>query len=128
MATMRPRGGALALAVSALLAQHLLYAGSLEKLWDLDIRKVLNAQGASHTRALPVLALRFSPDGRQLAAVTDWYGGKGAEKSRLLVIQVDHPAEDNRLFEIEAGEDNDLGGAGLSMLGWSPSRRDPACR
>jgi hypothetical protein len=96
-----------------------IHASSLKKVWDLDLRKVLDTKGANHTRALPVFALRFSPDGRQLAAVVDWYGPRDSEKSHLLVIQVDHQDADARLFEIEAGIDDDDGKD--SGLAWSPS-------
>ncbi len=109
----------LAVAVFLLLGRNPIHAASLKKLWDIDLRKILDAKGAGHTRDLPVFALRFSPDGQQVAVVADWYGAKGAENSHLLVIQLEHPGKDVRVFEIEAGIDDVDGRTG--GLGWSPS-------
>jgi len=95
------------------------HAETLKKIWDLDLRRVLDAKGVSHTRALPVFALRFSPDGQRLAAVIDRYGAKGAEKSRLLVVEVGHPQQDSHVFEVEAGADDALNGGPDPTFGWA---------
>ena len=40
-------------------------AGQLRKVWEVDLRKLVNATNG--LPEFPVLALRFSPDGRKLA-------------------------------------------------------------
>jgi hypothetical protein len=96
-------------------------AGSLHKVWDVDLRKVTEAQGASHTRDLPVFALRFSPDGHKLASVVDLYGPRDKEKSHLVILNIDHPELHSRIFEISGGLSDDEDGTGADDFGWSPS-------
>jgi hypothetical protein len=98
-------------------------AASFRKVWDLDLRKVIEVQGASHTRDLPVLALRFSPDGGKLASVVDLYGPRGKEKSHLVIIHLDQPQLNPRIFEIGGGLNYDENGPGQNNFGWSPSGR-----
>jgi hypothetical protein len=94
-------------------------AATLKTVWNIDVAKALDSLGVAHTRSLPVLALRFSADGQKLAAIVDWYGPKGGERSRLMVLDVLRPGSKPRSFEIAAGvnEDEEL----ASNFGWSAS-------
>jgi WD40 repeat protein len=97
-------------------------AGSLRKVWDVDLKKEIEAQGSIHTRDLPVFTLRFSPDGRKLAAVVDLYGPRGKERSHLIILNVDQPQRDSKIFEISGGLSDDENGTRENSFGWSPSR------
>jgi hypothetical protein len=94
---------------------------ALQRLPDIDVAKAIESAGGSHSRALPVLAIRFSPDGRKLAVIADWYGAKGSERSRLLVFDVLHPTTAPESFEIGAGVDESEDSGPASDFGWSPS-------
>lgn len=97
------------------------HAAGLRKVWDVDLRKMMEAQSVSHTRDLPVFALKFSPDGGKLAAVVDQYGPKGEEKSHLIILNVDQPQLNPRFFEVGGGFDAEENGPGQGDFGWSPS-------
>jgi hypothetical protein len=105
-----------ALALSAVLP--FAHAGTLRKVWEVDLRKVVPRSGGSPE--FPVFALRLSPNGRKLAVIADVYGAQEAKRSRLLVIDVDHPAASVRQFDIEWGIlENESGRA--PNFGWAPS-------
>ena len=63
-------------------------AGSLRKLWDIDLSNIVRQNEVDHSPDLPIRALRFSPDGKRLAVVADRYLSDGKYKSRLVIIQV----------------------------------------
>ena len=119
MAAVRPWNGAVLL-TGMLVVHSVTQAAGLQKLWDFDLRKVIELS-ASHNRDLPVLALRFSPNGKKLAVVFDWYGPKTAQKSHLLVLDASRPDGGTQLFEIEAGIDENQRGERAWGFGWSAS-------
>jgi len=108
------------LAISAVTGQALAADVGLRKVWDLDLRKVVEAKHLNHTRDLPVFGLRFSPNGRRLAAIVDLYGPTGKESSRLLVLDVHNPQLSPKAFDIIGlvGGEN---GPAIDEFGWSPS-------
>ncbi len=103
-------------------------AGSLRKVWEVDLKKAVRRADGMPT--FPVFGLRFSPDGRQLALIADVYDtsrraapGEGIGhywKDRLLVIDVNHPADAITVFGVKHGFTD--GGAAVNF-GWSPSSK-----
>lgn len=93
-------------------------AGQLRKVWEVDLRKLVNATNG--LPEFPVLALRFSPDGRKLAVIADIYNADNGRKSRLLVSDIDHPPTKFKQFEIEFGILDNRWGGSLNF-GWAPS-------
>lgn len=98
----------------------LAHGGTLHRMREVDLRKAVNrSDGGSD---FPVFAIRFSPDGRKLAVIADDYETHDGGKSRLLVIDVDHPAANIRQFEVEFGIlENELGRGFALNFGWAPS-------
>lgn len=96
-------------------------AGSLRKIWEVSLRKTNLQPPPDKLSELPVFALRFSPDGQQLAAVLDEYGPAKAPKSRLLIINVQQPTSEIRQFEINAGIEDDNRGARDRTFEWTAS-------
>jgi hypothetical protein len=95
-------------------------AGGLRKVWELDLRKAVNATNGSPE--FPVFALRFSPDGRRVAVVADVYGTPRERKSRLLVQDVEQPGSQTQQFEVPFGVlENELGRGVALDFGWAPS-------
>src|SRR5258708_2722199 len=82
MEILRPFRSIAAIAFVFALGHRNADAASLRKVWELDLRTVIDAKVGSS--ALPVFALRFSPNGKELAVVADVYGSAGQEKSRLM--------------------------------------------
>jgi hypothetical protein len=66
-------------------------AGSLKKVWDIDLTNTIKQNEVDHSDGPPIRAMRFSPDGKRLAVVADRYLSDGEYKSRLLIIQVGSP-------------------------------------
>ena len=104
------------------------HAGKLRKVWDLDLKTVIEAAGFKPTRDLPVLALRFSPDGGNFAAVVDLYGYIDGHRSRdgrgsyLVVSATGRPASRPRVFSLDGGlEFTGDNGTGPDVLEWLPS-------
>jgi hypothetical protein len=95
--------------VAALLAgQIFAQAGSLRKIWEVDLRKRLEKADVDRELGFWLYGLSFSPDSRQLAAVV---GG-----GRLLVIQLQNPnatAKQYMPYQLVPGMKR-VG------LGWSP--------
>jgi hypothetical protein len=96
-------------------------AGTLRKIWELNLETLGLKQDQHHTSGLPVFALRFSPDNQHIAAVVDWYKFGGEDKSNLLVLQTLHPDVAVRNYKINAGIDEDEDSTDLANFGWSPS-------
>ena len=64
--------------------------GSLQPVWTLDLHSV---EGVAASEELPIGALRFSPDGRQVAIVAGFVkGGDGRRMSNLFVVGAKEPA------------------------------------
>jgi len=96
------------------------HAGRLRKVWEVDLGKAISAKDG--IAEFPVFALRFSPDGRKLAVIGDVYQTGKERKSRLLVMDVDHPSASVRQFEVGFGIVEGEGGRGLQLnFGWSTS-------
>jgi hypothetical protein len=115
------RRAAVFLVFTALAGVTPLLPAGLRKVADIDARKIIEAKGVSHTPDLPVLALRFSPDGRKLAAIIDRYGERGKETSLVLVLDTPPIASVARLFEVKAGVDENDDDGPSADFGWSPS-------
>jgi hypothetical protein len=66
------------------------------------------------------MAIRFSPDGQQIAADVAWYLPGGSFVSNLVVVQTQRPNENIRRFDIH-GIADDLNFSWLPVITWSPS-------
>jgi len=106
---------ALWLALAAVGGVPSTHAGKLTRVWELDLRNAVRVRDGLPD--FPVFALRFSPDGRRLAVIADIRGTREAKKSRLLVIDLDHPEANAPQFEVEFG----ILDSGVLNFGWSPS-------
>src|SRR6266478_491855 len=96
-------------------------AGSLQQVWDVDLTNAIKQNEVDHVTDLPILALRFSPNGKRLAVVADRYLSAGEYKSRLLILQVGSPKSVPTQFEMEAGiNEGEVGSRGPGFE-WSPS-------
>lgn len=108
------------LVLAILVCQPQANAGKLRKVWEVDLKKAASVKDGMPE--VPVFALRFSPDGRKLAVIADVYQTGKERRSRLLVVDVDHPSATVRQFEIPFGVIEGEGGRGLQLnFGWSPS-------
>ena|ERR1035437_7265664 len=83
-----------------LLLQTNTQGGSLRKLWEVDLRKTINPPAGQIFTGLPVLALRFSPDGEYIAASVSRFLSNGDSVTTLVVIPAQHPADDTKKFEV----------------------------
>jgi hypothetical protein len=84
-------------------------AGSLIKVWDLDLGKWNSANAGR----VPVEALSFSPDGKQIALIgADATGEPGQLVSPLLVVRIGAGIVGIKAFEVPAG---------VTTPDWSPS-------
>jgi hypothetical protein len=112
---------AIALFLNAMDASLLLgQAGKLRKVWEVDLKKNVDVRGG--LAGLPVFALRFSPDGRKLAAIADVYQKGDRRKSRLLIIDTSDRSTQIRQFEVEFGVNENENGQGAALnFGWGPS-------
>src|ERR1700734_776785 len=115
-----------AVSILVLMATHprAANAGSLRKVWESDVRKALGAKLGDRFKDFRVSALRFSPDGRMVAAVL-----AGADKDRLtdedrlLVIPVGHPEAKVREFQIRPGIEDGEHIPDLINFGWVDGNR-----
>jgi hypothetical protein len=115
-----------AVSILVLMATHprAANAGSLRKVWESDVRKALGAKLGDRFKDFRVSALRFSPDGRMVAAVL-----AGADKDRLtdedrlLVIPVGHPEAKVREFQIRPGIEDGEDIPDLINFGWVDGNR-----
>jgi hypothetical protein len=118
--------GMLSLIVAGLVSQSVGHSDSLKKVWDLDLKKIIGARGLKYTHDLPVVGLRFSPDGASLAAVVDLQaenvnGVRQGYKSYLIAIRAYQPESVAGVFEVDGGLAVGENGAGPDNFGWSPS-------
>jgi WD40 repeat protein len=98
-----------------LVGQSTICAGSLHRLWELDLRKIIQGAPSDGAGILPVQIIRFSPDGRQLAVVVDGDPSAAVFRNRLLVVATQDPERSPAQFEI-SGE---VGYEGVSTpFGW----------
>ena len=121
MAPIERRVWATLLALAILYGQvPLAHAGTLRRVWEIDLRKLVHAGEGSPE--FPVFAIRFSPDGRKLAVIADVYETHDGRRSRLLVSDVAHPTGNVQQFEVEFGILENEAGRGWALnFGWSPS-------
>ena len=89
------------------------FAGSsLQQLWEIRLsEKLSEPAGWTAARGHPIIALTFSPDGRQLAATMDAHFQDRVHKTHLAIIDVQSPQEAFRQFDLEACG---------KYLAWSP--------
>jgi hypothetical protein len=80
-------------------------AGSLHEIWEINLKGAIKEIEHSKVRQPTVFAVRFSPDGRQLAVVIEDYVRDGSEDAmtHLLVVPVERSSAPVRQFEISAG-------------------------
>ena len=78
-------------------------AGSLVKLWELDLGKWNKSAGGIADK-VPVEALSFSPDGKWIALTSAEAKGEGRESTALLLVaRVGAPEEGVKSFEVPWG-------------------------
>jgi hypothetical protein len=96
-----------------------LFGGSLQPVWTLDLHKV---EGVNADEELPIRALRFSPDGHQIAIIAGFLkGGDGRRASNLFIVGSKSPAMGARRVSIATGVnelESDLSPDGFQ---WSPT-------
>ena len=117
--TMLNRGAGLM--VLMLLGGQAIDAGSLVKVWELDLRKVVHGTPDATAKSLPVQLVRFSPDGEQLAVAVAWNLNREVFKGKLLILGTQRPEHAPEQIEISAGIGNE--GAARSF-GWSTDGRN----
>jgi len=110
---------AISLVLGTLVGDPLAYAGKLLKVWEVDLKRVVQRKDGNPD--FPVFAFRFSPDGRKLAVIADMLGARGMETSRLLVLDLDHPATGIKEFKVRFGANDRESVRMTASFGWSPS-------
>jgi hypothetical protein len=95
------------------------HAGSLRKIWEVDVRKIVQGIPSPNVASFPLQLLKFSPDGQQLAVAVAWDLSPKVFKSQLLVIQTQHPTQAAKQFEISAAVASE-GLPSATLFGWSP--------
>ena len=108
------------LVVVVLAGQQSARSGTLRKIWELDLRKIISGAPSASAKNLPVQLIAFSPDGRQLAVAVAWDTSRKVFKSKLFVIEPQAVGSSARQFEISAGIGNEEM-PGPSLFGWSPN-------
>ena len=80
-------------------------AGSLRKLWEVNLKDGIKEIEHSKVRKPTVFALRFSPNGQHIAVVVEAYLPEGSERecNHVLVVPVQRSNAPIRQFEISAG-------------------------
>lgn len=123
MGAMRGRlhGFVLLVALSASLGR--VYAGSLRKVWELNLKDKLIEDKTAHIFLPTVFALRFSPDGKHVAVVIEEYRPQGSEdgKCHLLIVPAQRSDAPVRQFDIQAGIDDSVGIPAWPNLNWTAS-------
>ncbi|GEM_PF-4316125 len=92
----------LTLCAVALVLQASPKSEHLHKLWEIDLNRIIRPVGVDHISALPIFALRFSPDGSNLAVVADLFEHQGRGKSYLLVLKADGGLEGIKQFVVNS--------------------------
>lgn len=87
-------------------------AGSLVKLWEINLRESVKEIRGSKVLAPTVFSLKFSPDGQYIGVTFEDYYPEGSlgARSHLIVVPVRHSNGSIRQFEVGAGVE-DLGHA-----------------
>jgi hypothetical protein len=98
--------------------QLCLVAGALRKNWEFDLKTAIRER--AEAKEFPVFAVRFSPNGRYIAAVVHYYAS-GRAQDRLVIIDAEHPAVGSREIEIPVGILDDQHGYGRVDMGWTVS-------
>ena len=75
-------------------------AGGLRKVWELQLTTVIPPDGIRNDLRMPVFALRFSPDGKRLAVVSDVHRIAAQLTSHLTILNIDRPANGAKTFDI----------------------------
>jgi hypothetical protein len=97
-----------------------LYAADLRKVWQFDLASSLASLSRGTSGRLPVLAMRFSPDGRRLAVEAGTYLADGRLGSHLIILNVDRPAEHPQRYDLRsAAIDSESSGQDAGFA-WSP--------
>jgi len=79
--------------------QFAAYAGSLHKIWEVDLGAEIKGPAGREQMQPGVLALRFSPDGTKIAVAGNAYQ-YNPPMSRLIMMQVAKPKEGIQRFDI----------------------------
>ncbi len=103
--------------------QTKLPAGTLRKVWELNLLDAIKDSGGKERGwHFGVTALRFSPNGGEIAVATNPERIDGDVTSHLLVVRVERPRERIRRFEIaQLALDSEVLGARAPAVGWSPA-------
>lgn len=91
----------------------------MHEIWKIDLNKTVDGAAQQRVKGIPVYALRFSPDGQQVAAALTWYLPGGKIVSNLIVMQTQHPNDNIRKFDIQGIANDYL--STLPAITWSPS-------
>jgi hypothetical protein len=93
--------------------------GSLHKVWELNLKEVMQSSGGSVRGRQGVTALRFSPDGSKIALGAEGYYSAANAPIRLMVIEVEHPSNRIQQLKIDgAASDSDLLGDKPPAIAW----------
>jgi len=97
-------------------------AGSLRKLWEVNLKKAAAGEGIDQTADLPVLALRFSPDGGKIAVVAGVSRDETGDHavSNLLLLDTAGPSPKATRFALPFSIDETEFGGPLNNFQWSP--------
>ncbi len=96
------------------------YGGALHKVWEIDLGDQITSAGEAGIQP-GILALGFSPDGKEIAVAGNPYLFHPA-MSRLLVLNVEHPKDHIRQFAVTGiPSDSTLSEGVTPAISWSPA-------
>jgi hypothetical protein len=103
-----------------LAVQLLAEAGSLRKVWELQLDPIIKEPTAADSAIHTVNAIRFSPDEQQLAVVVDMHSTEGSFASHLLILDAKSSGTAPHQIELKQGVFPGDAYPSLPPLFWSP--------
>jgi len=98
------------------------YGGSLRKVWEIDLKAEIKGPVGSMLMQPSILAIRFSPDSTKIAVGGGAYRMDRPVRSRLVLVQVEHPRINIRHFDIaDIASDSEVLGIRPPAIAWSPA-------
>jgi hypothetical protein len=97
--------------------------GSLRKIWEVDLTAEIKGPGA-HVGFQPgILAIRFSPDGKEIAIATNPYRrGRSGGVSKVITLALESARRVIQRFDIEdLASDSESVAQGPPAISWSPT-------